>query len=98
MSGQRSVADGATPVPMRLCGKVEPLRHPALMPAVAALAQTNPPQPRLASKDEYLACLRARSTLEARKDALASKVRSLQTRQAEFQAAEEEHRKGGSPP
>jgi hypothetical protein len=54
----------------------------------AALAQPSPPEPRLASKDDYLSCLVATSSIEARKAALAEKDGQLKAKAAKFQEAE----------
>lgn len=54
----------------------------------AALAQTSPQEPRLATKDEYLSCLVAKSSIEARKSALLEKDGKLRDKAAKFQKAE----------
>jgi predicted nucleic acid-binding Zn-ribbon protein len=56
--------------------------------SLSALANAAAQAPQLSTKDEYLACLKAQSAIEARKASLQDRDRGLKERAAKFQWAE----------
>ena len=56
--------------------------------AAGAEAPPPPPTPRIATKDEYLTCMRAQDAIEAKKEQLVDQEKKLKVMDAKFRAAE----------